>query len=86
MIAEQKKIDSEAKFEGFGEKVKQSIENPLQGAKSAVSSLLSAMGPWGAAIAGGAAVLGSIATAGFEAAKSLGEYGLQIKNVELRPG
>src|SRR5271165_2717987 len=32
MLAEQKKIDSETKFEGFGDKVKQSIENPLQGA------------------------------------------------------
>ena len=40
MVAEQKKIDSEAKFEGFGEKIKQFIESPLAGAKSAVTSLL----------------------------------------------
>jgi hypothetical protein len=86
MIAAQKKIDSEAKFEGFGEKVKQFIENPLQGAKGAIGGVLSAMGPFGTAIAGGAAVLGSIALAGFEAAKSLGEYGTRIKDVELRTG
>src|SRR5271157_5609981 len=49
MVAEQKKIESEAKFEGFGEKIKQFIESPLAGAKSAVTSLLTAMGPLGGA-------------------------------------
>src|ERR1035438_7442394 len=86
MIATQKQIDSEAKFEGFGEKVKQFIENPLQGAKSALGSVLSAIGPFGGAIAAGAAALGSIAVAGFEAAKSLGEYATRVKDVELRTG
>jgi hypothetical protein len=86
MIATQKRIDSEAKFEGFGEKVKQFIESPLQGAKGILSSVLSSMGPFGVAIAGGAAVLGSLALAGFEAAKSLGEYGMRIKDAELRTG
>src|SRR5664280_1634254 len=62
MIAEQKKMDSEAKFEAFGGKVKQFIQAPLQGAQ------------------------GAIALAGFAAAKSLGEYGMEIKNVELRTG
>ena len=86
MVAEQKKIDSEAKFEGFGEKVKQFIESPLAGAKSAVTSLLTAMGPFGVAIAAGVTVLTGIALAGFEAAKSLGEYGVRIRDVELRTG
>lgn len=86
MIAEQKKIDSEAKFEGFGEKIKQFIETPLAGAKSAVTSLLTSMGPFGGAIAAGATVLTGIALAGFEAAKSLGEYGVRIRDVELRTG
>ena len=44
MIAEQKKIDSEAKSEGLGGKVKQFIENPLQGAKSALGGVVSGMG------------------------------------------
>jgi hypothetical protein len=86
MVAEQKKIESEAKFEGFGEKIKQFIESPLAGAKSAVSSLLTAMGPFGGAIAAGVTVLTGIALAGFEAAKSLGEYGVRIRDVELRTG
>ena len=86
MVAEQKKIDSEAKFEGFGEKIKQFIESPLAGAKSAVTSLLTAMGPFGGAIAAGVTVLTGIALAGFEAAKSLGEYGVRIRDVELRTG
>ena len=86
MVTEQKKIDSEAKFEGFGEKIKQFIESPLAGAKSAVTSLLTAMGPFGGAIAAGVTVLTGIALAGFEAAKSLGEYGVRIRDVELRTG
>jgi len=86
MIAEQKKVDSEAKFEGFGEKIRQFIESPLAGAKSAITSLLTSMGPFGGAIAAGATVLTGIALAGFEAAKSLGEYGVQIRDVELRTG
>jgi len=86
MIAEQKKIDSEAKFEGFGEKVKQFIQNPLEGAKGVFSSVLSTMGPFGMAIASGAVALGGIAIAGFEAAKSLGQYGTMVKDAELRTG
>ena len=86
MIAAEEQVGTGGSFEGFAAKVKQFIENPISSAKGAMSSMLSAMGPWGMAIAAGAAVLGSIAVAGFEAAKSLGEYGLQIKNVELRTG
>jgi hypothetical protein len=88
MVAGQKKIEAlsnrAAKFEGFGEKIKQFIESPLAGAKSAVTSLLTAMGPFGGAIAAGVTVLTGIALAGFEAAKSLGEYGVRIRDVELR--
>ena len=72
MIAAQNRIDSEAKFEGFGAKVKQFIENPLEGAKGAIGGLVSAMGPMGTAVAVGAAALGSIALAGFEAMKKSG--------------
>jgi Fe2+ transport system protein B len=59
----------------FGERVSQFMENPLQGAKGAVSSVLTALGPFGVAVTTGAAVLGTIAVSAFEAAKSLGEYG-----------
>jgi hypothetical protein len=86
MITEQKRIDSEANFAGFGSKVQQFLQNPLEGAKTALGNVLTAMGPFGGAIAAGAAVLGALAIAGFDAAKSLGEYGVQIKDAELRTG
>ena len=50
----------------FGERVSQFMENPLQGAKGAVSSVLTALGPFGIAVATGAAVLGTIAVSAFE--------------------
>jgi len=70
----------------FGERVSQFMENPLQGAKGALSSVLTALGPFGIAVATGAAVLGTIAVSAFEAAKSLGEYGTRVKDAELRTG
>src|ERR1019366_8760125 len=70
----------------FGERVSQFMENPLQGAKGAVSSVLTALGPFGVAVTTGAAVLGTIAVSAFEAAKSLGEYGTRVKDAELRTG
>ena len=73
-------------IKAFGERVGQFMENPLQGAKGAVSSVLTALGPFGIAVASGAAVLGTIAVSAFEAAKSLGEYGTRVKDAELRTG
>ena len=48
--------------------------------------MLTALGPFGIAVAAGATVLGSIAVSAFEAAKSLGEYGARVKDAELRTG
>jgi hypothetical protein len=70
----------------FGDRVSQFMENPLQGAKGALSSVLSTLGPFGIAVTAGAAVLGTIAASAFEAAKSLGEYGTRVKDAELRTG
>src|ERR1700689_587536 len=70
----------------FGERVSQFMENPLQGAKGAVTSVVTALGPFGIAVTAGAAVLGTIAASAFEAAKSLGEYGTRVKDAELRTG
>jgi hypothetical protein len=93
MIETQKKADAEAMLEKqsrsiqvFGERVTQSIENPVQGASSAVGSLLTKIGPLGVGVAAGAAVLSGFALAAFEAAKSLGEYGVRVKDAELRTG
>jgi hypothetical protein len=57
-----------------------------QGAQSAMGEVTSGMGAMGVALGVGAAAMGAIAVAGFAAAKSLGEYGMEIKNVELRTG
>jgi hypothetical protein len=70
----------------FGDRVSQFMENPLQGAKGALSSVLTTLGPFGIAVTAGAAVLGTIAASAFEAAKSLGEYGTRVKDAELRTG
>jgi len=75
-----------SKWAQFGDSIKNVIQNPLQAAGNAVSSLLEKLGPMGAALAAGAAAFGAIALASFNAAKSLGEYGVQIRDVELRTG
>jgi hypothetical protein len=84
--AEEALLKQSEAIKGFGERVSQFMENPLQGAKGAVSSVLTALGPFGIAVATGAAVLGTIAVSAFEAAKSLGEYGTRVKDAELRTG
>jgi vacuolar-type H+-ATPase subunit H len=93
MIETQKKADAEAmlekqarSMESFGERVTRSIENPVQGASSAVGSLLTKIGPLGIGLAAGATVMTGLAVATFEAAKSLGEFGVQVKDAELRTG
>jgi hypothetical protein len=75
-----------SKWAQFGDSIKNAIQNPLQAAGNAVSSLLEKLGPMGAGLAAGAAAFGAIALASFNAAKSLGEYGVQIRDVELRTG
>jgi len=74
------------KFSSFGEGVKNFMENPLRSAQGVVTGLLEDLGPMGRALAAVAGGLGGIAAAGLEAAKSLGEYGVRIRDVELRTG
>ena len=73
-------------IKSFGERLGQFIENPLQGAKGAVGSLLSTLGPFGVGVMAGATALVGFGVAAFEAAKSLGEYGTRVKDAELRTG
>ena len=73
-------------IEAFGQRISQSMDNPLQVARGSISSVLTALGPFGVAVASGAAVLGAVAVSAFQAAKSLGEYGTHIKDAELRTG
>ncbi|HZT32767.1 MAG TPA: hypothetical protein VE999_01680 [Gemmataceae bacterium] len=73
-------------IKSFGERVGQFIENPIQGAKGAIGSMLSTLGPFGVGVAAGAAALAGFGVAAFEAAKSLGQYGTAVKDAELRTG
>jgi Fe2+ transport system protein B len=73
-------------IKSFGERIGQFIENPLQGAKGAVGSFLTTLGPFGVGVMAGATALGGFAVAAFEAVKSLGEYGTRVKDAELRTG
>jgi hypothetical protein len=75
-----------SRWQGFADGVKNFIQNPIQAAGSAVGGLLEKLGPMGTALAAGAAALGAFAVASFSAAKGLGEYGVQIRDVELRTG
>ena len=75
-----------SKWKEFGDQVKNAIQNPLQAAGSAASGLLEKLGPMGAMVSAGAVAFGAYALACFSAAKSLGEYGVQIRDVELRTG
>lgn len=84
-----KKADTVNKHPGFSEfaeKVRQGIENPLNAVKSAALSSLEALGPVGGAIAVVGSALASFAVVGYEAAKSLAEYGRGIENASLRTG
>ena len=73
-------------IKSFGDRVGQFMENPLQGARGAVSSVLSSLGPFGMGVMAGATALVGFGVAAFEAAKSLGAYGTQVKDAELRTG
>ena len=79
MITEQQRVDKEANFAGVGEKIRQGLQNPLQ----SVQGLLAGMPGW---VGVGVAALTGMAAAGFEAAKGLGEWGVRIRDVELRTG
>jgi hypothetical protein len=85
MIAVEQKKDGGG-AEAFGKQIEQMIRDPLNGAKEAAAGLLEKVGTMGASLAAGVGVLTAIAAAGWEAAKSLGEYGTRIRDVELRTG
>ncbi len=73
-------------LQAMGRNIEGFLREPLNASKEAATGLLEKLGPMGEAVAGGAAVLAAFAVAGFEAAKSLGEWGTHIKDVELRTG
>jgi hypothetical protein len=83
------RLAAEAKGErlrGAGEGLAGFVESPVAAVKGLVASAAESLGPLGIALTATVGVLTAVAGAGFEAAKSLGEYGVQIRDVELRTG
>jgi hypothetical protein len=62
------------------------VQDPFGNLRARATEAMTALGPVGGAIAGVTAGLGAMTLAGWEAAKSLGEYGVRIRDVELRTG
>ena len=73
-------------FQTFGRNIEGFVRDPLNASKEAATGLLEKIGPMGGGLAVGASALAAVAAAGWEAAKSLGEYGVQVKDAELRTG
>lgn len=86
MISVEEAAGKHRGFEGFGERVKEAIEHPLQAAGSAAQGLLTSLGPVGTVIGGIAIGLGAFALASFEAAKSLGEFARSTLDTSIRTG
>jgi hypothetical protein len=73
-------------FQALGRNIEGFLRDPLNASKEAATGLLEKIGPMGGSLAIGATALAAVATAGWEAAKSLGEYGVRVKDAELRTG
>jgi hypothetical protein len=82
---EASKKQSEA-YRGVGERVAGFVEAPLQSAQGALQGLLGTLGPIGVIAGTAAAAVAALGIAGYEAAKSLGEYGTRIYDVQVRTG
>jgi hypothetical protein len=74
------------RWQQFGDAVKSGVQNPLQAASGAVTGFLEKLGPVGIAVSAGATALVAFGAAAFGAMKSLGEYGVSVKDAELRIG
>ena len=73
-------------WQAMGRNIEQFVRDPMNGAKDAAGGLLAKIGPMGAALGATTGVIVGFAVAGWEAAKSLGEYGTQIENTAIRMG
>ena len=74
------------RWQQFGDAVKSGVRNPLQAASGAVTGFLEKLGPVGIAVSAGATALVAFGAAAFGAMKSMGEYGVSVKDAELRIG
>lgn len=73
-------------FAKFGESVKSFIENPLAAAGSQATSLAESLGPVAVGIGAVVGVAVALVGASYEAAKGLGEWGVQMNDLQVRTG
>jgi hypothetical protein len=73
-------------YEDFPAKLKEFVEAPLQSATSALGEFSKGFGAVGIAVAGTIGAIGAIAAASYEAAKSLGELGVQNQRLSIITG
>jgi hypothetical protein len=71
---------------GFGQKVRNFVQNPLQSAGEIAGSAATKLGAMGAAATIAFGLLAAGATTGYAAAKSLGAYGDQLGDTSVRLG
>ncbi|HXP88837.1 MAG TPA: hypothetical protein VN841_29215 [Bryobacteraceae bacterium] len=74
------------RFKQIGAGIADFIERPAQAAQGALGGMLEKLGPVGGVLAGAAVAGTAFAAAGYEMAKSLGETGVQIRDMQLRTG
>lgn len=86
LIEKQKEGGSEGGFKAFGEGIKEFLENPIQGAQGAVTGLLEKFGAFGVAAGATIGVVAALGAAVFEGAKQFGEFGIRMRDAELRTG
>ena len=74
------------KFAGLGARIKDAIQNPLQAAGNAAEGFLNKLGLVGVAAGAAAVGIGMAAKAGWDAMKSLGNYGDELQDTASRMG
>ncbi|HXS98750.1 MAG TPA: hypothetical protein VN736_29340 [Candidatus Limnocylindrales bacterium] len=73
-------------FAELGERIKTGLENPLQAVKSAAEDVLNSLGPLGKETAVTGGIFLAAGAAALEAAKGVGEFGIRVRDVQLRTG
>ena len=69
-----------------GQRTAGAFADPWSALRGGVGNVLTEIGPMGGAVLGGAAALATFAKVGWDAARSLGEYGTEIENTSIRMG
>jgi hypothetical protein len=73
-------------FQALGRNIENFIKDPLNASKEAASGLMEKIGPLGSALSIAVGALTGVAVAGWQAMKSLGDYGESMEQAALRTG